>query len=326
MASSIKNVHISDIENHILDNCALICCASFESRCLSIPSSIASKIGDIIIFKNSSVDISAMIANYDSMKGLFSSPIINEISFDQPEVIADSMAKTIEILADRNENLLVDVTTFTHEALLILLRILHLYKNFFSSILCLYAGAGEYSPGYTPESIWLSKGCKDVRNVIGFPGIIKPIAKTNLILLAGFELERATKLIELVEPDRLILGNGIDPINDKIFGAMAYFRDKYNAWKEDYKIIEKDDFEFSCKDIEQTVRTLSAIISKVPEENYILVPLNTKLSTISTAIIALENRRIQLCYAVPEIYNYENYSSPGETVTIVDLKSFIVFQ
>lgn len=326
MASSIKNVHISDIENHILDNCALICCASFESRCLSIPSSIASKIGDIIIFKNSSVDISAMIANYDSMKGLFSSPIINEISFDQPEVIADSMAKTIEILADRNENLLVDVTTFTHEALLILLRILHLYKNFFPSILCLYAGAGEYSPGYTPESIWLSKGCKDVRNVIGFPGIIKPIAKTNLILLAGFELERATKLIELVEPDRLILGNGIDPINDKISGAMAYFRDKYNAWKEDYKIIEKDDFEFSCKDIEQTVRTLSAIISKVPEENYILVPLNTKLSTISTAIIALENRRIQLCYAVPEIYNYENYSSPGETVTIVDLKSFIVFQ
>lgn len=326
MASNIKNVHISDIENYILDNPALICCASFEARCLSIPSAIASKIEDVIIYKNISVDIPAAIANYDSMKSLFSSPILNEISFDQPDAIADSMAKTIEILVGKNKNLLVDTTTFTHETLLILLRILHLYKNSFESILCLYTGAGEYSPGYTPESTWLSKGCRDVRNVIGFPGIIKPIAKTNLILLAGFELERATKLIELVEPDCLILGNGIDPINDKISDTMAYFRDKYNAWKEDYKIIEKNDFDFSCRDIERTVSTLSEIIAKAPEDNYILVPLNTKLSTVSTAIIALENRKIQLCYAVPEVYNYENYSSAGETVTIIDLKSFSIFQ
>lgn len=326
MTSTTKYVHISDVVNHIMDNCALICCASFESRCLSIPRLIASKIKDAIIYKNISLEVPAAIANYDSMKALFSSPILNEISFDQPNAVADSMAKTIEILADKSKNILIDATTFTHETLLILLRILHLYKNTFESILCLYAGAGEYSPGYIPESTWLSKGCKDVRNIIGFPGIIKPKAKTNLVLLAGFELERATKLIELVEPDCLILGNGIDPINDKISDTMEYFRDKYNTWKEDYKIIEKDDFEFSCKDIERTISTLSEIISKAPEDNYILVPLNTKLSTISAAIIALENRKIQLCYAVPEVYNYENYSSPGETVTIVDLKSFNIFQ
>lgn len=326
MTPNIMNLHISNIENHVSDNCALICCASFESRCLSIPSAIASKITDIIIYRNNSVTISAADTNCDSLKRLFSSSSIQKIPFDRPEIIADSMAKTIELLANKYKNLLVDTTTFTHEALLILLRILHLYKESFDSILCLYAGAEEYSPGYTPEGTWLSKGCKDVRNVIGFPGIIKPIAKTNLILLAGFELERATKLIELVEPDCLILGNGIDPINDRISDTMTYFRDKYTAWKEEYKVIEKNDFEFSCRSIEQTVSTLSDIIFKAPEDNYILVPLNTKLSTISAAIVALENRRIQLCYAVPEVYNYENYSSPGDTVTIVDLKSFSIFQ
>lgn len=326
MTSNIMNLHISNIENHVPDNCALICCTSFESRCLSIPNAVASKIADTIIYRNSSVSIPAADTNFDSLKGLFASPTIQNIPFDRPEAIADSMAKTIEFLATKNKNLLVDTTTFTHETLLILLRILHLYKGSFESILCLYAGAGEYSPGYTPEGTWLSKGCKDVRNVIGFPGIIKPIAKTNLILLAGFELERATKLIELVNPDCLILGNGIDPINDRISDTMAYFREKYATWKKEYKIIEKNDFDFSCRNIEQTVGTLSDIISKEPEDNYILVPLNTKLSTISAAIVALENRKIQLCYAVPEVYNYENYSSPGDTITIVNLKSFSIFQ
>lgn len=326
MTSNTMNLHISNIENHLPDNCALICCTSFESRCLSIPNAVASMIAETIIYRNSSVSIPAADANFDSLKGLFSSPTIQNIPFDRPEAIADSMAKTIELLATKNKNLLVDTTTFTHETLLILLRILHLYKGSFESILCLYAGAGEYSPGYTPEGTWLSKGCKDVRNVIGFPGIIKPIAKTNLILLAGFELERATKLIELVNPDCLILGNGIDPINDRISDTMAYFRKKYTTWKKEYKIIEKNDFDFSCRNIEQTVGTLSDIISKEPEDNYILVPLNTKLSTISAAIVALENRKIQLCYAVPEVYNYENYSSPGDTITIVNLKSFSIFQ
>ena len=90
--------------------------------------------------------------------------------------------------------------------------------------------------------------------------------------------------------------------------------------------IEKDGFEFSCKDIEKTVKTLKTIIAKAPEDNHIIVPLNTKLSTISAAIVALENKDIQLCYAVPEVYNYENYSTSGEDITIVNLKTFDVFK
>lgn len=235
------------------------------------------------------------------------------------------MAKVIEALANSTRNLLIDTTTFTHETLLILLRIVHLFRSSFDSVVCLYTGAGEYSPGYDAENTWLSKGCKDVRNVIGFPGIIRPKEKTNLIILAGFELERATKLIELVEPDFLILGNGIEPVNPNISDTMAFFQSKYDSWKAEYKVIEKVDFDFSCRDIQKTVETLSSIISGAPNENYILVPLNTKLSTISTAIVALGNQKIQLCYAVPEVYNYGNYSTPDDKITAIDLKDFDVF-
>lgn len=321
-----KNMHISEIEQFIPDNCALICCASFETRCLSVPKALSGRVNNVAVYRNCSVDIACSIANRETIKSCFSQASVFDVPFDAPEIVADSMAKTIETLAGTTRNLLIDTTTFTHETLLILLRIVHLFKASFDSVLCMYNGAEEYSPGYDAENTWLSKGCKDVRNVIGFPGIIKPKEKTNLIILAGFELERATKLIELVEPDCLILGNGIDPVNQKISDTMMYFQSKYDAWKAEYKVIEKADFDFSCRDIGKTVKTLSSIISEAPNENYILVPLNTKLSTISAAIVALGNKKIQLCYAVPEVYNYNNYSAPGDKVTVIDLKTLDVFR
>ena len=326
MCADIRNTCISEINQCIPADYALICCASFESRCLSIPNMIAKSAKKVVIYRNSNLSFPVAIANQEHIKEISCEPIVCTTPFDQPDILADSMAKEVEAIASASKNLLIDTTTFTHEALLILLRIIYLFRASFDSIYCLYTGAGKYSPGSTPADTWLSKGCKDVRNVIGFPGMLKPIANTSLIILAGFELERATKLIELVEPDRLILGNGIDPINDNISDIMAHFHKKYNAWKDDYKIIEKDDFEFSCKDIEKTVKTLKTIIAKAPEDNHIIVPLNTKLSTISAAIVALENKSIQLCYAVPEVYNYENYSTPGEDITIVNLKTFDVFE
>lgn len=321
-----KDIHISEIEQYIPANCALICCASFETRCQSIPKALSGKVSNVSVYRNSSVDISCSIINCDAIKSYFSQANIFDVPFDAPEIVADSMAKVIENHANTTRNLLIDTTTFTHETLLILLRIVHLFKVSFDSVLCLYTGAEDYAPGYDAEKTWLSKGCKDVRNVIGFPGIIRPKEKTNLIILTGFELERATKLIELVEPDCLILGNGIEPVNQKISDKMTYFRRKYDVWKSEYKIIEKADFDFSCRDIGKTVETLSSIISKAPDENYILVPLNTKLSTISAAIVALGNEKIQLCYAVPEVYNYDNYSTPGEKFTAIDLKTLDVFR
>lgn len=321
-----KDVHISELAPYIPDNCTLICCASFEDRCLCVPKAVAGKISDVVIYRNSSIEILQSIANRDIIKNYFPAAQLCDVPFESPEIVSDSMAKTVERLSISRKNIVIDTTTFTHETLLILLRIIHLFSISFDNVLCLYTGAGEYSPGVSPENTWLSKGCKDVRNVIGFPGIIKPKEKTNLIILAGFELERATKLIELIEPDYLILGNGIEPVNEGIYDAMAFFRSKFGAWKSGYKNVVKEDFDFSCKSIETTVITLASIISKAPQENYILVPLNTKLSTISASIVALENRAIQLCYAVPEIYNCENYSVPGEKITIVNLKEFSIFQ
>ena len=83
-----------------------------------------------------------------------------------------------------------------------------------------------------------------------------------------------------------------------------------------------DDFEAP------TVNTysLETTVAEKLDDNYILVPLNTKLSTIAATLVGIENRRIQLCYAIPEIYNVNNYAMPGDNATIVDLFEFQEFK
>ena len=107
---------------------------------------------------------------------------------------------------------------------------------------------------------------------------------------------------------------------------MAYFQGKFRIWQSEFKNIENSSFDFSCRDIKHTIQQIKGIISQRPNDNYILVPLNTKLSTIAATLVGIENRRIQLCYAIPEIYNVNNYAMPGDNATIVDLFEFQEFK
>ena len=57
------------------------------------------------------------------------------------------------------------------------------------------------------------------------------------------------------------------------------------------------------------------------EFNNILAPMNTKLSTIACALASLECLPLQICYAQPLQYNYENYSKAGNTCYLIDFDS-----
>ena len=329
MQESITTVPVNELASSIPENFTLIGCISHEDRCTSIVQNVADHIENAIFFQNSRLKAENIDSHLNLIRNSLSkyniSPNIIPIDYAIPTYLADSFAKNIEALSSQNASLIIDTTTFTHEALVMLLKIIYRFRNGFKSVHCLYVGANEYSPGATPEETWLSKGCKDVHNIIGFPGLLRPRAKTNLVILAGFELERATRLIELIEPDKLIIGNGFDPVCDNHSEKMLFFREKMEHWKTEYKYLPAHNFEFSCKDISHTVQEIRKIIQENPNDNYILVPLNTKLSTIAATLVGLENSKIQLCYAVPETYNFENYSSAGDNVTVVDLLSFDVF-
>jgi len=70
--------------------------------------------------------------------------------------------------------------------------------------------------------------------------------------------------------------------------------------------------------LEPTYKKIKEELNKYSNVNRIIVPLNTKISTLAAGILALENPSIQVCYSEPEIYNFDGYSKEGDNVTIID--------
>ena len=126
----------------------------------------------------------------------------------------------------------------------------------------------------------------------------------------------------MLDPDTLSIGTGIEPTNTNHQEIMAQFEDKFKEWLGNLQSISHSQFAFSCSDIIGTMSNLKKKIEDSPNDNFIFVPLNTKLSTISLALVALYNPTVQVCYPIPEIYN-TSYSKPSENFTIVDLKKLL---
>lgn len=324
----INKITKSNVRDILQDEYGLICFASFEDRCLTAPNALSGcRIKNTFVLVN--IGENSVIKsqqNAEKIVEIFPKTEIVEINLENPVMVAEQVIGIICKLEVANvKNLLLDISTFTHEVLLIMLRLLY-EKDVFASIICLYNGASDYSVGDTIDQVWLSKGCRDVRNVIGYPGILKPSQKNHVILLAGFEVERATRLVELLEPDILSIGDGVEPTESKHEDSMSYFQKKFLAWENTFKNAITNTFTFSCCDIEKTVDLLISIIDQDPHMNYILVPLNTKLSTLAVGLVALGNHNIQVCYAIPETYNYIGYSRPSDNITLVELKNFKLFK
>ena len=246
-----------------------------------------------------------------------------EIVKNDPFSYMQSFYKAInEIIDNGYKNLYIDITTFTHEMLLILLKIVIKKKTSFEHIQFLYNGAKEYSVGDKNENKWLSKGCKDIRSVLGYPGYLVPKNPICVIILVGFEHERASALINAMEPDMIVIGHGkaeIDSVlSDNHIEPMKYFDEVHRSLFASFANMEG--FEFSVKDVESTVSILEGIIEDTSKYDHIIVPLNTKTSTLAAGLVAISNPKVQVCYAEPEMYNNENYSKPSDTIVVYSLK------
>ena len=313
---------LDELNAFIPNKVGFICFASFESRCLSIPKAIdKSKIIKAWVLRNNygrTAETNQL--NFYTLKSLLKKSSEIEFSLKYSDKIADMIFKLIKELKELCiESVVADISTFTHEVLLIFLKALYMNRDSFKKVLFLYNGAERYSE-------WLSKGCKDIRNVIGYPGYWNPAHQYHLVVLTGFEQERIAGLVEMLEPDSLSLGVCNDSTSNNHNDINLRYRQKFDEWARNLQVIKRyEKFVFSCIDIEGTVRDIENIIDLNREMNYIIAPLNTKLSTVAAGIVAIKNEAIQLCYPIPEVYNIE-YSMPSENVTIVDLLSLEGFR
>jgi hypothetical protein len=301
-----------------------LCSASFESRSRSVAERIdPAKVKRVLIFANVAFHKDIGI-NAELIKERFGDKAtIVPLRIDDPLFVADTFTnQVIPHLKAYAGLCLIDVTSFTHEQLLIFIRVLSDLDPS-RNIKLVYTGAAEYSVGLPPQEKWLSKGLSETRAVLGYPGVMLPSKRLHLIVLVGFEYERAEKLIESYEPALISLGLGHrdQSVSSDHHKLNTEFHERVRkfakAISNSMLIVRK--FEFSCVDPCKTMEDIIKQIAKYPGYNIALCPMNTKPSTIGAGLAALSREQIQLVYAQPVEYNLNGYSTPGDTCTIFDL-------
>lgn len=231
--------------------------------------------------------------------------------------VADSFIEKIKLTSEeyKNHEYLIDISAFSHELLAVILGILNSLKLIHKTSL-IYTCAEEYGE-------WLSRGIVDIRSILGFPGTMLPSQKLHLIVMSGFEIERATEVIKWYEPVAISIGRGEknQSISSSHFNSNKASHDKIYCFAQEFNSIDihYDEFEFSCIDPFKTKTQILEYTQKLKDCNIVICPLNNKISTVGAVLAAIENDNIQLCYSQPAEYNIENYVEPSKYVRFIKL-------
>lgn len=291
-----------------------ISCSSFESRCFIIPNLIDKIAPKESIFFCNTNECREIVENAEKLKSNISSSSIIELNSDEPVknlfVISEFInRKTAQY---SKPNILIDTTTFTHETLLVLIRLIHLRRESIGKIFIAYVVAGKYSTNSkTDEERWLSKGIQEIRTILGYSGFTDPTKEDHLVLLFGFESERTKRIIDEYEYKNVSLGFGD---NYTVEGHLKINYERHSKLIQEYPHSNK--FKFSLLDPLEAKKNILDYLNQpnFKDMNTVIAPLNNKISTIGAGLAAIENPNIQLAYAKPILYNIAGYSEPNEDI------------
>lgn len=314
-----------DIKNYFNNNIDLyICSAGFEIRTLAFSKNLNSDLVKKSVNFHISESYYISFENYQKIKSYISNIEFVEFpknnSMETFDIFNNYFLEYIKSKTSTDKlNIVIDVTTFTREVLLILLKVLANHTILSQSIINFV-----YTPAESYPCEWMTKGIRQIRSIFGYSGLIYPSKKTMLVILSGFELERADEIIKSFEPNLLALGKPskefsinekLDEIGNKLYTII---KNRYST-----KLIKE--FEFSCLEITQTVSELEQLIDIYSHEyNIIISPMNNKISTLAAAIVGLKNDKIQISYASANQYNINEYSKESDYFLTFKLNDFFI--
>lgn len=309
--SNIVRVSLSEIAS-LPAHDVFLCCSSFEDRCLTVASLLSHKSCNVALICHYYGPNHKSDENFYRLQEMFKGNNV-EIQLKKNNPLSNYDELFESLAHHRPKSVLFDISTLTRETLLIALLLFR--QNPFSDIqvTMVYVPAAGYSSlGKQSDitNIWLSRGVYKVRSVLGYSGYQSAMKKTMLIVLVGFETERARILIGNFEPDKLCLGYAPP--------AKSHSEEFAKINKESFENLAASEseclrFEFSCIDILHTKEVLCDIIKANKDEyNIIISPMNNKLSSIAVGLAAFEYPEVQVCYASTNQYNTEAYSSPAD--------------
>lgn len=318
MNSPIKIQELKNVVNYEVDY--FICSASYEERCLVIPKQLSEcKVKNVAIFCNK--DFMSLYNGNEKIIESFFQNIPSTLYYLNTKTPAPNAIEILSLFDGIEEiekkKFFIDTTTFTHESLLVLYKVLTLKAIPNENVLYSYINASEYSTNEIElDKKWLSKGIGEIRNVIGFGGFMNPLKKNHLIVLVGIELERTQSLIDKIEPNSLSLGVSYDHCS-KSPAAIELNKKKHKTLCDKY--FDSESFEFTVLSPKLVKDKLAEITVKHNDCNIIIAAMNNKISTIGAGSFAKENPEVQISYATALQYNIEGYTIPGDDCYLFSL-------
>lgn len=306
---SISEKILSELPSKI--DCFLVC-ASYEERCLSVydyfePENINSLC--VFYFKQYLHQSQKYIEKYEGKFKICK----YQMDISKPISVADALIDyftTVLSTTDR-PNVVIDISTFTRESLLIVIKYLEIQKANLGDVYIFYRVA--------EVSAQLSDVVVQIRSVLGYMGEFTSNDPLHLILLSGFEYDRAREIIDTLEPDFISIGYG-----DKDRSILSSSHEKNVEFTQKLVSYYSSDvvhtFCHSLMDPHDIKIEVKRIVDSRNDCNIVLVPLNNKLSTIGAGLAAMDDSRVQVCYAEMGEYNESTYSSCKDECYIYKLK------
>ncbi|MBL7128262.1 MAG: hypothetical protein ISS16_04675 [Ignavibacteria bacterium] len=187
----------------------------------------------------------------------------------------------------KDSKIFLDISTFNRQNLLVLLYLLR--KKYGVSKLTFYYTI----PKYTNKEI--SKYAQNVSNIPFFSGVQSVDKNKLLILLVGFEFDRALYIWKKVEPSKTIIAIGDEPTDRKFLEInreiVSSLKNHFEA--EEVNVSAKDPYK-AKQDIEKSIK------KNIQDYNIFISPMNTKLQTLGLYFAWEANPEIQILYSCPE--------------------------
>lgn len=291
----------------------LITCASYEDRSTAVALQLSARYrtDHTLIFRSKEY----------AEKG--TTPQNSRILYDRFGTICKSAPYLIEFCLDHSipplaeferycnelqsasaiKSVTVDITTFPRQELLMLLRVLDKLPTR-PRIRLLYTEPEKY--GTETVGGWLTRGVRCVRTIPGFGGVQPPSKNNLLIMFLGHEEERAAITWKRHQPKKTVLMIPDPSYRGELDGIVE------KTHRPLFAKLSPTEFypPISARGVDEAERAILELWEKYHESYFLVVaPFGTKLQTLGIYNAVKQKRDIQITYAVPAVYNYNNFSA-----------------
>jgi len=315
----------------------LLCALGFESRCLTIPRTLAESkwtTSRCIYFEFSTNrdDNEANRAELLSYLSVMSERV--EPMEADGEAFAASLRKALRAVVDSSETpsplVVFDMSVTSNR---ILMRAMKVLLEFDIQLTLLYAEAAVYHPTLQEykdaksklearQSVWLDRGVSDVETSQEYPGYHVDQLPDCVMVIPGFNRDRVRAVIHKIDPTltraaehKLLWLVGIPHLSENHW-RIEMMRELHELTP------EANQFEVSTFEYKETLRTLETFYQdRVNDFRFTIAPMGSKLQALGCSLFCYLHPDVRAMFSVPERYNAVNFSEGCRAMWEIEFKS-----